>query len=79
MRNKKIIFVIGLIFIVVGLIPFAITDLNKEKNIQRGPNWNKVCEDGSCNLSIYSGLINYLEDGEYVPIDTSIRQSNFWL
>jgi len=50
----------------------------EDKQITRGPNWDDVVNvDGSHTRSYYAGKVNYLNNDEYEPINTTILSSEY--
>ena len=60
---------IFLLFLVL-LLPCVIS------TIERTATTDKICNNGICTSTLYSGVMNYLVDGVYVPIETDVQVSS---
>ena len=77
---ENLVFVI--LFAVVLLIlvvPFGITQEADDRNnlVQRGTNWERNCEDGGCQITLYSYQKYYVNEGdEWEQIDENFGTEN---
>lgn len=79
--NRKFIFLILVIFIISSIISSISVsagnfDKGSEKIVERGFNYNKYeLSDGIYSYIIYDSQVNYLENGNWEPIDPYIGET----
>lgn len=75
--NLKLGFILTIAFVLVTTTLVTITsgEISEQNHdlISRTETTNTYCSNGVCNLILYSGIINYWDGTEYVPIDLILK------